>query len=151
MVNIADRLWSRVVVTDSGCWEWQGARCNTGYGKVMVNGRVVTTHRVAWSLINGNIPAGLYVLHRCDNRICINPDHLFIGSHAENMQDKITKGRHKYKLSDEQVRDIRVRYCAKHEQSGRAWRSNADELADEFGVHRGYVMNLVGNHKRAGD
>ena len=150
MVKVEDRLWSRVVVADSGCWEFQGGRYKSGYGKIMVDGKESTAHRVSWILSNGNIPRGFQVLHDCDNRICINPAHLFLGTHADNMRDKINKGRQFRKLSDEQVRDIRSRYQSRYKKSGRTWKSNADELADEFEIHRGYVMNLVTGRKRAG-
>jgi hypothetical protein len=91
---LATRLWTRVRVS-SGCWEWQGPRNLKGYGSIGVwgKGSTMPAHRAAWILTNGFIPAGLHVLHRCDNPPCCNPDHLFLGTNADNVADKMVKGR----------------------------------------------------------
>ena len=67
-----------------------------GYGRMRWNGRIYLAHRLAWSSRNGDIPKGLCILHRCDTPPCVNPDHLFIGTHADNSDDKIRKGRLRY-------------------------------------------------------
>lgn len=85
-------FWSRVL-RGEGCWEWQGARNQDGYGTLWVNRRKVRAHRVAWGLSVGEIPRGLLVLHRCDNPPCCNPAHLWIGTHADNSADMVAKGR----------------------------------------------------------
>lgn len=71
------------------CWIWTGATTAFGHG---IFSRT-TAHRIAWELYNNNIPKGLCVLHRCDVPSCVNPEHLFLGTHADNMQDKVNKGR----------------------------------------------------------
>ena len=79
-----------------GCWNWTGAKFKgTGYGQIQVNGRPKRAHRVAWELSNGPVPAGVLVLHRCDNPSCVNPTHLFLGDHQANYDDMVSKGRRK--------------------------------------------------------
>lgn len=97
----AEQLRVRIVVAASGCREWTGCSDSHGYGSIRVDGRQIGTHRFAWILANGPIPDGLNVLHHCDNPPCCQteptpgyPDgHLFLGTHTDNMADKIAKGR----------------------------------------------------------
>lgn len=91
--TIADRFWAKVNRGDD-CWEWAGGRNQgTGYGFFSVRSRTIGAHRAAWEVANGPIPAGIDVLHRCDNPPCVRPDHLFLGTHRDNMRDMRAKGR----------------------------------------------------------
>ena len=89
-----DRFWSKVQKTES-CWMWQNSCYTNGYGKFHYMGKHKRAHRVAWILVYGEIPKGLYVLHRCDEKRCVRPDHLFIGTQKENIRDAMQKKRFK--------------------------------------------------------
>jgi hypothetical protein len=79
---------------NSGCWLWTGGTSGYGYGHFSLPVRGCrTAHRAAWTLYRGQIPAGLHVLHKCDVRCCVNPSHLFLGTHSDNMRDMVRKGR----------------------------------------------------------
>lgn len=126
---------------ESLCEEWTGRRNDKGYGYVGDR----RAHRVAWERAHGPIPAGLCVLHRCDNPPCVNVEHLFLGTQAENIADRHAKGRDNgarpgedhfaAKLTNTQVLEMRARYSA----GGVTQR----QLADEYGVSRGNVSKIV--------
>ena len=83
----------------NSCWLWGGAANNSGYGLGRFFGKVMLAHRASWMLNNGEIPKGMYVLHKCDTPLCCNPLHLSIGTQAENMRDKCLKGRFRKTIS----------------------------------------------------
>lgn len=85
------RFFAKVKVTDT-CWEWLGSKWR-GYGRLTVNGIPKKAHRFMWEMTHGSIPSDMHVLHSCDNPACVNPAHLFLGTHQDNMKDKIKKGR----------------------------------------------------------
>lgn len=93
---IEDRFWEKVVKTAS-CWLWTGSAGGFGYGQLhsgtKYNRKLLRTHRLSWEIHNGKVPDGLCVLHKCDNPKCVNPDHLFLGTHKDNAQDCMKKGR----------------------------------------------------------
>lgn len=89
------RFFSSFEVQDD-CWVWVKGANNSGYGLFYTSGKKIRAHRFAWELFFGPIPPGLSVLHRCDVPPCVNPDHLFLGTNYDNIQDMIRKGRATY-------------------------------------------------------
>jgi len=98
-----ERLMERVAKTE-GCWLFTGSIDSYGgYGRMKVNRQTVRVHRVMWEQVIGPIPEGMHVLHRCDVRNCVRPDHLWIGDNAANMKDRDDKGRARGRFSKERV------------------------------------------------
>lgn len=136
-----DELLALTVSNPTGCWEWQGYRDPVGYGRICRT----LMHRHAWKLAHGDIPVGLCVLHRCDNPPCVNVDHLFLGTQADNLRDMTAKGRRRHghpvgeqsclaKLTAEQVLAIRARAATGERQA---------HLAREYGITRQGVYRIV--------
>lgn len=163
--ELREILYARKHETAAGCWEWLGARISTGYGEFRRAGHLYLTHRASWIAHFGPIPKKFLILHHCDNPPCFRPDHLFLGTDQDNVNDKIAKGRmrhgHVYgdnhparkhpetyiKCGEEHqnarinwdiVRAIRFLYNAGH--------SKAD-IAKLFEVNRGTVYKIVNNQQ----
>lgn len=146
--TLEERFWKKVERSDS-CWEWTGARDQKGYGALVWAGRVHGSHRIAWELTNGPITDGLHVLHRCDNPPCVRPDHLFLGTHRDNMRDRDRKGRlvnlrgeqhPQARLTDAQVAEVRAR---------RAAGATTVALAAEYGVGQKNISDICLGKRRA--
>ena len=127
------------------CLEWTGAKEKDGYGTLRVNLTRYRAHRVSWAMRNGRDPGDMFVCHSCDNPACVKPDHLWLGTPAENVADMVQKGRtyrHDYagekhpaaRLTEDDVRRIRTRPKKQR------------ELAEEYGVALSTIANIqVGN------
>jgi hypothetical protein len=87
------RFWNMVEVVPGACWKWKGAKLPFGYGRFRWNGEQECAHRASWMIHNGPIPDGLVVMHKCDNPECSNPEHLQLGTQADNIHDRDAKGR----------------------------------------------------------
>lgn len=136
------RFCEKLLVGGGGCWEWQGAAQGDGYAFFFVAGKNRLAHRVSWEIFYGPIPADMDVLHTCDNRLCVHPDHLFLGDQATNMADKVAKGRQskgethgRAKLTDDIVREMRRKY--------HAGEASQNQLAREHGVDQKAVFRAV--------
>lgn len=146
-MSITERFWPYVNKTDA-CWLWTGGTRGHGYGQMhhSWNGgakKNIAAHRASWEIHNGPIPAGLQVLHRCDVPLCVNPEHLFLGTRKDNMIDMTAKRRrvgpsgerhHNAKLTEADVREIRRLFAA-----GAACRA----LARRYGLSRNTMTNVV--------
>ena len=98
-----DRFMEKLSITeDSECWLWTAGKSACGYGRFGLGGHfgiMHPAHRISWQMFRGEIPEGMEVAHKCDVRLCVNPAHLWLATHAENMADMVRKGRHGYGIS----------------------------------------------------
>ncbi len=142
--NLPARFWDKVEVAPSGCWLWTAGTFPNGYGEYWWNGKHWHAHRVMAIHAKGQIPDGLWVLHTCDIRKCVNPEHLYFGNHQDNMNDMKSRGRgvvpdnrgsrnSSARLTEDNVLSIRDYYAAR----------TADSIAKEFGVTRQHIVRIV--------
>lgn len=141
MISLQQKLLSKIALsTETGCWEWTACKFKNGYGKIRDGKDMRRAHRVSYEVFRGSIPQGQVVCHGCDHRGCINPNHLFLGTQAQNMADMTAKGRRRglrgstnsqAKLSETDVLAIRSSNGIKHR-----------DLAAQFGVHRTLISQI---------
>jgi len=143
--SLVFRFWGKFDRPKEGCWLWKAGKDGKGYG-LIGNGshydfHKILAHRLSWMLYNGPIPDGLCVLHKCDNPICVNPNHLFLGTKGDNAKDRDEKGRvahgeehYKAKLTKKQVEQIRQL---------RLVGLKITEIAKLFDVSKGHVSEIV--------
>lgn len=156
LTNIERDHLSRLMrfrVVESGCNEWTGHRRNHGYGAVSVGGKKFGAHRVAYAIRHGMVPRGLVVCHHCDNRCCVNTDHLFVGTRDDNNKDAARKNRlpsgerhHWARLSESEVAEIRKRYVPRARGGGKPGGrqpGSSRQLAEELGISNSQVLRVA--------
>lgn len=149
-IPLFERFWEKVKKTDT-CWLWTGAKTKRGYGKITEGGdkgKTLLAHRIAWEIGNGKIPTRLEVCHKCDNPTCVRISHLFLGTHQENENDKVSKKRHTFgekhnlaKLTLKQVEQIRKEYAKGN--------MTQYELAEKYGVHQPEIHRIISEKRWA--
>ena len=145
------RFWAKVDVRgDDECWPWTAAINANGYGSFRLQGKIQTASRIAWMITHGDIPNGpgahgTCVLHRCDNRICQNPAHLFLGSNDDNMRDMVAKGRARTRHGEEngwaRLTQAQVSYIRSHTEL------SSRRLGTMFGISHQHILRI--RHNRA--
>jgi hypothetical protein len=139
-MDISD-IYKFTTVSENGCWLWTRGR-SKGYGTFFSEGKQLLAHRASYEYSVGPIPAGMHVCHRCDTPACINPDHLWLGSHHENMTDKTRKNRGRtgptakagVKFTDDHIIEMRKAYVAGE---------RAAIIAERFGMKRSAINDIV--------
>ena len=139
---LSERFWSKVDRRSADeCWPWLGSKAASGHGKILYRSGVNSTtnaHRVSWELHHGPIPAGMYVLHDCDNGWCVNPSHLHLGTHRDNMREAGNRGllarRPPTRVLEIDANEVRARYAAGESQQA---------IANDLGIGQTSVSRMV--------
>lgn len=140
---VEPRFWSYSKIAESGCWEWDRGLNSNGYGQFTMNGKTYIASRVAYQLRFGDIPAGLFVCHKCDNRKCVNPDHLFLGTNYDNTLDRNMKGRTARICGEEKSNSILTEGIVQAILFLHRDNYKQIEIANKLGVNFRVVSNVV--------
>jgi hypothetical protein len=137
MNSLKERLATKTAVLKSGCWTFTGGQDSWGYGAIYLNGATIGAHRASWLVHVGSISDGLHVLHKCDNRQCVNPNHLYLGTHQDNMKDKATRGRNYAGLTVldiDKVKEIKRILTSTHR--------TLQDIGNQYSVSRYTIHNI---------
>lgn len=143
--SLRERFWAKVSVGDPDvCWPWNASHDLKGYGQFGIrHGKMLPAHRVSWEFNIGPIPTGMHVLHSCDNRECVNPKHLRLGTHAENMRDVKIRGRAHRSLGSDHPMHVLVERQIKEIRALVSSGLSRKDVARSYGVSVGTVHGVV--------
>jgi len=137
-------FWSRIAKTET-CWLWTGALHPAGYGEIRNSSHRLLAHRLSWRIATGKDPGKFLVLHKCNVKLCVRPDHLYLGGHKENLRDRIEEARARgecfrphHKLTEDQVRQIKEMLATKKLSQVR--------IGEKFGVKRSTILSIHLGH-----
>ena len=142
--NAEKRFWPKVKKTNN-CWNWIACQSWQGYGYFGFRYKTIKAHRFSYELHNGKIPKGLFILHKCDNRLCVKPSHLFLGTQVDNIKDRVNKNRTSHgvnhysaKLTEKKVKIIRGLSKDK--------KISSRKLGEMYNVSHSSILKII-NHK----
>lgn len=132
------RFWCRIKPARSGCWIWSGGKNNYGYGIIRLDGKQTLCHRIMYFLTKGNTPKHLLVMHKCNNKLCVNPAHLSLGTIAENLRSAAMDNLYATKLTPSQVKTIRSMWPHLSQTT----------LAKMFSISQPHICRIINGKRR---
>lgn len=139
--TLTEKLFDKVFYSPDGCWYWTASTCGK-YGRLVIDEKNIKAHRLSFELHKGPITDGMHVCHSCDNPLCVNPDHLYLGTHQDNMKDRNSKGRqarlHGVMSGQAKLDNTSVQIIREAKRDG--WRSK--DIAKYFGISKGQIWNI---------
>lgn len=148
--SLEERFWKSVDVRqEHECWNWLACKDYDGYGVITLKHRPLRTNRVSWMIHFGEIPEGLCVCHTCDNPCCVNPSHLFLGTHGDNAKDRERKGRRKIKYGDDnpntKFSSVAIKSVLDQYETGQYTQKKLSEMS---GISRSHLCAIIHGRKR---
>lgn len=148
-LSYKDRLYDKIFYSPDGCWYWTGATTDKSYGNIGLNrgGKChhAPAHRISYLIHKGEIPAGLFIRHSCDNRLCVNPDHLSVGTHKQNMEDMANRNRSQHGMNMHSSKLTNIQVVVIHE--ARAAGFSGSSISRYFKISQGNINEIISGRK----
>lgn len=153
-MTIENRFYSKVLKTDD-CWIWQASCYENGYGAFRIGNFQKKAHRVSWELTNGKIPDKMQINHTCDNKLCVNPEHLYIGTQKQNREDSVNRGRTatgkkngmythpETRQSGEKNFNCKITDLERKEIKNKYEKGMGNALAKQYGITRQSIWQII--------